>query len=137
MTKVVVIALGLVLAAGAERRAQAETSFSVKAEAPAVTAGQKASFKVEIVPGAGFHMNKEYPTTLTVKEIPTGVKVETLKFSAKEAVRFVETGAEFQVPFTANEKGKKVISGELKFAVCSANSCDPKKQPFTLTIDVR
>ena len=115
----------------------ADASFTVTTDAPPVKAGQKGTAKVDVTPGAGFHLNKDYPTSLVLKELPEGVTIDRLKQSAKDAAKLGEREAEFQVPFTASTPGKKRVSGELKFAVCSATSCDPKKETITLTIDVR
>jgi hypothetical protein len=127
------IAFALLLVGGA---AHADNAFTVTVETPAAKKAQKGTARIKIAPGAGFHMNKDYPTSVSVVA-PTGVTVEKPKQSKAEAVRFEETGAEFEVAYTASDAGKKTFSGELKFAVCSANSCDPKRAPLSFTVDVK
>lgn len=117
--------------------AWADPAYKLSVSAPAATHGQKAVAKIQITPGAGYHMNKEYPTSVVLKEIPAGVTVDKLKQTAKDAVKLEEAAAEFDVGFTATEGGKKTLTGELKFAVCSANSCDPKKEALSITVDVK
>ena len=81
-------------------------------------------------------MNKDYPTNLSVVA-PAGATVDKPKQGAKDAVKFAEEGADFDVAYTCNEAGKQTFTGELKFAVCSASSCDPKKEKLSFTVDVK
>jgi hypothetical protein len=122
--------------AGLPARALADSSFAVKVSAPPATHQQRAVAKIHIAPGAGFHVNKDYPTVVSVVA-PTGVTVEKARQTAKDALRMEEAGADFEVAFTPAEPGKKLFTGELKFAVCSANSCDPKKERLAFTVEVK
>ena len=115
----------------------AEAGYVLKVEAPPAKKGQKSVAKVKITPGAGYHMNKEYPTSLVLSTVPSGVLVEKMKLTMKDAAKWEEAGGEFDVSYTAAEAGKKTVSGEIKFAVCSANTCDPKKSNITFDIDVK
>lgn len=139
MTKLVaVVALmlpSLVLAQGAER--STIDSYVLKVDAPPAKKGQKAIAKIKITPGAGYHMNKEYPTSLVLNTVPAGVTVDKTKFTAKDATKWEEQGGEFDVAYTAQQAGKQKVSGEIKFAVCSATTCDPKKSVLTFEIDVK
>jgi hypothetical protein len=114
-----------------------ETSYTLKVDAPAAKKGQKAVAKIKITPGSGYHMNKEYPTSLTLNGVPAGVTVDKTKFTGKDAAKWEEQGGEFDVGYTAAAAGKKVVTGELKFAVCSATTCDPKKSAVSFEIDVK
>jgi hypothetical protein len=113
------------------------SSYVLKVEAPPAKKGQKAVAKVRITPAAGYHMNKEYPTSLVLSSVPAGVLVDKMKMTAKDAAKWEEAEGEFDVAYTANEAGKKTVSGEIKFAVCSANTCDPKKSNVSFEIDVK
>jgi hypothetical protein len=114
----------------------ADASYVLKIEAPKAQKGQPAVAHIKITPGAGFHMNKEYPTSLALTP-PTGVTVAKPKLTAKDAAKWEEQGGEFAVNYTAAAAGKQTVTGELKFAVCSANSCDPKKSAISFEIDVK
>jgi hypothetical protein len=129
------LVLGLVLVAPGAH-AWADSSFQVNVVAPPTANKQRGVAKIHIAPGAGFHVNKDYPTSVSVVA-PTGVTVEKAKQTAKDAVALSETGADFDVAYTASEAGKKTFTGELRFAVCSANSCDPKKEALQFTVDVK
>lgn len=112
-------------------------SYALKVEAPPAKKGEKAVAKVKITPAAGYHMNKEYPTSLVLSTVPAGVTVDKMKLTMKDAARWEESGGEFDVAYTAAAAGKKVVSGEIKFAVCSATTCDPKKSNVSFEIDVK
>jgi hypothetical protein len=114
-----------------------EASYVLKVEAAPAKKGQKAVAKVKITPGAGFHMNKEYPTSLVLSTVPAGVTVDKMKQTMKDAAKWDEAGGEFDVAYTAAAAGKQVVSGEIKFAVCTANTCDPKKSNVSFEIDVK
>jgi hypothetical protein len=114
----------------------ADASYVLKIEAPKATKGQPAVAHIKITPGAGFHMNKEYPTSLALTP-PAGVTVAKAKLTAKDAAKWEEQGGEFAVNYTATAAGKQQVTGELKFAVCSATTCDPKKSAISFEIDVK
>jgi hypothetical protein len=116
--------------------APADASYVLKVEAPAAKKGEHAIAHLKITPGAGFHMNKEYPTSLALSP-PEGVTLDKSKLTAKDAAKFEEAQAQFDVAYTAAKPGKQTVTGELKFAVCSANSCDPKKSTVRFEIDVK
>src|ERR1700744_653461 len=113
----------------------ADASYALKVDAPAAKKGEHAVAHLKITPGAGFHMNKDYPTSLALTP-PDGVTLDKSKLTAKDAAKFEEAQAQFAVAYTAAKPGKQPVTGELKFAVCSANSCDPKKSTVSFVIDV-
>jgi hypothetical protein len=141
MSKLVLIVagLGVPLLVGAALAQENSTvsSYVLKVDAPPAKKGQKAVAKIRITPGAGYHMNKDYPTSLVLNSVPAGVLVDKLKFTAKDATKWEEQGGEFDVAYTAQQAGKQKVSGEIKFAVCSATTCDPKKSVLSFEIDVK
>lgn len=114
----------------------ADPAFSIKLEVPPAKKGQRAVVHVHIAPGTGFHMNKDFPTSLALAS-PSGVVLEKAKQTAGDAAKFTDNGADFDVALTASEVGKKLVTGDLKFAVCSATSCDPKREKVSFTIEVQ
>lgn len=112
----------------------ADSSYELKIDAPKAKKAQKGVAKIHITPGAGFHVNKDYPTSVSI--VPAGCTVEKPKQTAADAVSLTEKSADFDVSFTCNAAGKQTFTGEMKFAVCSANSCDPKKEKLSFTVDV-
>lgn len=116
--------------------AHADDSFKLNIETPSANKAERGVAKIRVLPGAGYHMNKEYPTSVSVTP-PSNVTVEKQKQTAKDAVRLVDEGLDFDVAFVSTEAGKKTFSGELKFAVCTPKSCDPKKQAIHFTVEVK
>jgi hypothetical protein len=113
-----------------------DNSFSLSFNVPAAKKGQRAVVRVHIAPGSGYHVNKDFPTSLVLAP-PTGIAVEKLRQEAKDAVKLEEAGADFDVALTASAAGKQVVTGDLKFAVCSATTCDPKREKVSFTVDVK
>src|SRR6185503_13509574 len=128
-----VLALGLGTVALADH---SDPAYQIKVDAPPAHKAKRGVAKIHIAPGAGFHFNKDYPAQATV-QAPAGVTVEKAKLTAKDAVALSEKGAEFDVAYTPAEAGRKTFTGELKFAVCSASSCDPKKEKLSFTVEVK
>lgn len=139
MKKLVAVATVAGMAIGAAFASAQEnstlSSYVLKVDAPPAKKGQKAVAKIKITPAGGYHLNKEYPTSLALTP-PSGVSVDKTKLTAKDAARWEEQGGEFDVAYTAQNAGKQKVTGELKFAVCSATTCDPKKSNLTFEIDV-
>jgi hypothetical protein len=110
--------------------ALADPSYSVKIDTAPARKAQPGTAKIHIAPGTGYHVNKDYPTKLTMNA-PAGATVEKPKQTVAEA------GADFEVTYTCTEAGQKTFTGELKFAVCTATTCDPKKEKVSFTVDVK
>jgi hypothetical protein len=111
-------------------------SYTVTLAAPAkVGKGAQASVLLEVHPKAGWKLNKEFPTKLTVNE-PAGVKVAKKEQTVADAVSFAEKSGKWQVQFQADSPGGKDFTGVLKFAVCTETSCDPKKEQLAWNVAV-
>jgi hypothetical protein len=126
----------LAMAQAPAKPAPIDTSYTLKVEAPLAKKGQKSVAHIQITPGSGFHMNKEFPTSLSLNA-PEGVTLDKQKLSSKDASRWEAEGGAFDVAYTALQPGKKLVTGEIKFAVCSATSCDPKKSQVSFEINVK
>jgi hypothetical protein len=116
--------------------ARADSSYNLKVETQVAKKGSPGVARILVAPGAGYHVNKSYPWAVTVAP-PAGVTVDRPKQGPSDAVRLEEAGAEFDVRFTAADVGKKTFTGELKFAVCSDSSCDPKKEKLSFVVEVQ
>src|SRR5437764_3006187 len=93
--------------------ARADSSYELKIDAPKAKKAQKGVAKIHVAPGAGFHVNKDYPTTVSI--VPAGCTVEKPKQTAADAVALDEKRAEFDVAFTCNASGRQTFTGEMKF----------------------
>lgn len=111
--------------------------FDVKVDAPKQAAkGKRASAKITIAPAAGWHMNLDYPTKLEMAET-RGVSYAKAKQTKADATRLDADGAGFEIAFTPSSKGKKELTGKLKFAVCKEDQCAPKSVPVKVTLNVK
>ena len=135
MKKTLSIAALFLVAMTGNALADADHSTAIKA--PSAKVGARAVATISVQPKGPYHINKEFPAKLTI-DAPEGVKLEKAKQMAKDAVKFEDTAAEFQVAFTPESAGKKLFTGELKFAVCeSASTCIPKTEKISFTVDVK
>ena len=113
-----------------------DPSYAVKVDVPATKAGQHAVVKLHVKPGAGYHMNRDFPVGVTVA--PTaGVTTDKAHLGKADAARFEDAGADFDVGLVAAAPGKQVVTADLKFAVCSATACEPKREKVSFTLEVK
>ena len=127
--------------AGPEKKAAGSRAegqgYVVEVQPPASSAvGAVATAKVVLKPTGGYKVNKEFPTALTVA-IPAGVELAKPKQVPADAAKFAEDGAVFDVAFTAKEAGDKHFEATFKFAVCTADTCDPKSEKLAWTVAVK
>ncbi len=110
--------------------------FALQIDAPAAKVGAAAQAHIKLTPNAGYHVNKEFPTSLKLVP-PAGVDLPKPTLTAKDGVRVSENGADADVTYTAKEAGKKIFSGVFSFAVCSAANCAPQREKVSFTVDVK
>ena len=100
---------------------------------PSEPAALSNTFDVRVTPGKGFHMNKDYPTKLTL-ELPAGVSSPKAVLEPADAAAFTDDQLAFAIKLTATAKGDYTIPAVLKFAVCTDATCNPKKQSIALQL---
>lgn len=111
-----------------------DTSFKLTTtQAEPTKAGGETVARLVVNPGSGYHMNKEFPTKLTL-EPPAGVTLSKTVFEPADAERFDDNELAFAVKMTATGAGEYTIPGTFKFAVCTDTTCDPKKQKVALVL---
>jgi hypothetical protein len=110
-----------------------DTSFKVAVTAPAATAGAPTIAKISVTPGAGWKMNLEYPTKLKLTA-PEGVATPKPVLEVTDVARLDEGELAFDVKLTPARAGTFKVDGELKFAVCTPDTCDPKKQTVAIEL---
>src|SRR6476620_3560632 len=96
------VALATLVALTALAQPSTTASYVLKVEAPPAKKGQKSVAKVKITPAAGYHMNKEYPTSLVLTTVPSGVMVDQMKQTMKDAKKWEEAEGEFDVAYTSS-----------------------------------
>ena len=107
---------------------------------PEAKAGAEAVAKITVTPGAGFHVNTEYPTKLTLTS-PQGVTLAKAQFVAGghdkakgDADALDEKQLAFAIKLTPATTGSYTINGDFKFAVCDASQCLPKRETIAITV---
>ncbi len=100
------------------------------------TAGAAATVQVTLRPTAGYHVNKEFPMALTITA-PDGVDVPKAKLSAADAAKLTDDRAEFAIAFTPKAAGDKAFTATFRFAVCTAETCDPKIEKLAWNVTVK
>ena len=97
--------------------------------------GQPATAQVVIKPAAGYHINKDFPTSLKLNP-PAGVTLAKAELKKADA-KLSETEGSFAVTLTAANAGAQKIPGELRFAVCTETTCDPQRSSVNIELDVK
>ncbi len=97
-------------------------------------AGEKTSAKIKITPADGYHMNGDFPTSLTL-EAPADVTLAKAKLKKADLKGFDEhKGGSFEVEMTPQTAGKHTVSGKLKFAICNESSCSPVTEKVSIVV---
>ncbi|HEY0194144.1 MAG TPA: hypothetical protein VGC42_23665 [Kofleriaceae bacterium] len=128
-------------AAGDDRSRLQPQEGKLAVDAPAdAKAGSETTAHVTVTPGAGFHVNTEYPVKLTL-ETPQGVTLGKTEFKAGghdqgkgDADAFDEKQLAFSVKLTPSASGDYTVNGSFKFAVCDASQCLPKKETIAIKV---
>ena len=129
----------------ASSRAQAEGSiagavagkpYSVTVAPVSAAKGQPIKAAVVVKPGAGYHINEEFPTKLSLKP-SAGVTVAKAELLGKPDAKLSKDECRFEVSLTGTEAGKKTVSGDLKFAVCTETTCEPQKTVVSIELNVK
>lgn len=111
-----------------------DTSFSVTLlQPPDVAGGTETVATVKVKPGAGYKMNHEYPTKLTLA--PTdGVTPAKTPLLKGDAANFDDHELAFSVKLTPTKPGTYTVQGTLAFAVCTDATCDPKTEKIAINV---
>lgn len=97
--------------------------------------GQPATAQVVIKPAAGYHMNKDFPTSLKLSP-PAGVTLAKAQLNKADA-KLSDNEGSFDVTLTAANAGAQKVPGELRFAVCTETTCDPQKSAVAIELEVK
>lgn len=106
--------------------------------------GTDCSMIVRVTAAPGYHVNKEYPTKLT---LDTNPNVEPLGTDAKgknvfslAAGNFIIDGEQvgtMNAKMKSSASGLQTVGGTMSFSVCSASNCQKETAKVTATIPVR
>ncbi|MFY0534455.1 hypothetical protein [Nannocystis pusilla] len=101
---------------------------------PAAKVNVKAVATVKVTAKGDYHINKEYPTKLSLTA-PDGVTLDRNKLTLQDA-KITEKVLKFEIGLTAATSGKKTITGELKGAVCTEEDCIPFIEKVSIDVEV-
>jgi len=112
--------------------------YALAVNAPAALAGKPVVATIAVRPTAGYHVNTEYPTALTLTPA-AGITTPHAKLSAQEATHLDRTQVAFGVELTCADAGPHKLTGELSFAVCSDDNsgCMPQTTPVEVAVNVK
>ena len=97
--------------------------------------GAASTIKVTLRPTGGYHVNKEFPIALTVVA-PDGVDLPKTKLTGPDG-KITDDRADFEVAFTPKAAGEKAFTATFRFAVCTAETCDPKVEKLSWNVAVK
>jgi hypothetical protein len=109
--------------------------YAVKIDKVSAQKGQPATAQVIITPAKGWHLNKDFPTSLKLN-LPAGVTANKAALTKADA-KLSDDEGRFEVVLTSNEAGKKSVPGDLRFAVCTDTTCDPQRSAVTIEMEVK
>ncbi|RLB52578.1 MAG: hypothetical protein DRJ42_14470 [Deltaproteobacteria bacterium] len=113
-----------------------DPTFELRATASDTYAnGELAQFDIRITPKGEYHMNEEFPTTITVHSVD-GVAFPNSELEAGDAAEFGAALARFDVPFTASAAGEHRVVCDVSFAVCTASNCIPENRTLAVVLPV-
>jgi len=102
---------------------------------PDVKAGAASTIKVTLRSTGGYHVNKEFPIALMVVA-PDGVDLPKAKLTGPDG-KVTDDRADFEVAFTPKAAGDKAFTATFRFAVCTAETCDPKVEKLSWNVSVK
>jgi hypothetical protein len=112
-----------------------EPSFELRSDAAGpFTAGQEGHFTIRLTPRGAYHVNHDYPISVTLTG-PSGVTFPHSTLSGADAQTFTEQLAAFDVPFTA-PAGAQHVTALVDFAVCTPEACMPDTRTVAIDLDV-
>jgi hypothetical protein len=98
-------------------------------------AGKVSSFAVSLKPRGVYHVNQDYPFSVSLTA-PAGVTLPKAELAKADAAEFTDNGVRVDVPFTASAAGSHAITANVKFAVCTPETCVPDERTLALAVAV-
>jgi hypothetical protein len=113
-----------------------ESSFELSANvAGPYHIGEKSRIAIVLLPRGQYHINQQYPTSVTL-DAPKTLSIEKTRFVRNDASEFSEQRAKFDIPFSSSEKGEHKLNAQVSFAVCTSKTCVPFQKNLSVTVKV-
>ena len=100
-----------------------DSSYDVNVKNGKAKVGETATITVTVTAGEGYKANKEFPSK--IKDLAVDGAAELAATSVAGQVR--DNTINFTVKATPQRAGRHKVTGEIKFSVCTAESCTIKK----------
>lgn len=97
--------------------------------------GKLGSFAVSLKPRGEYHINQDYPMSVSVSP-SAAVDFPKAELEKPEAAQFDEQVARFDVPFTPKSAGSHTIEAKVRFAVCTPENCVPDERTLAVVLPV-
>jgi hypothetical protein len=110
--------------------------YALQIDAPEAKAGQETTVTVRVVPKAPWHMNLDFPTSLKLDGVPSGVTLAKADLKKADA-KLDESQCQFDVKLTAASAGDQTLTGKFKFAVCQDDACSPVTESVEVKVAVK
>ncbi len=102
-----------------------------------VAAGSEASFKVVVKPKGHWHFNLDFPTSVKAAASEGMTVAKPVQKLDDATAKSEEGGAEWAVAVTPGAAGEGTVTCDVKFAVCTETTCDPKKETIALKVEAK
>lgn len=117
-------------------RSATDSAYELAAHpADSYSVGKKAAFTISIKPRGAYHLNQEFPTSVT-SEVPKSIALEKPQLVKADAKLFSEQQIQFEVAFSASEAGEFKVTALVDFAVCTAKTCIPLRKNLPVSLKV-
>lgn len=93
-----------------------------------LTSGKEERFSIFVEPAEGWKMNREFPSKLK------SIENESLTVQISDESVVIEKAASYHAAVTAKAPGESTLEFDLRFAVCTETTCDPKRETLKLPI---
>jgi hypothetical protein len=97
--------------------------------------GKLGSVAISLTPRGEYHVNEDYPISVTLSGDPA-LQFPKTQMGKAETAEFSEKVARFDVPVTPQTAGKHALTAKVKFAVCTPENCVPDERTLALALAV-
>jgi len=112
--------------------ALAASEGRLEARATKATVGVGATAWVRIFPAAGYHINTEYPFSLTLADPPAGMTFPQAVIEAGDTVS--EGQLAVPIALTATQAGTFRVTGSIQFGICESDRCLSRAMPVVVEV---
>ncbi|HEY3500700.1 MAG TPA: hypothetical protein VGK73_38670 [Polyangiaceae bacterium] len=121
-------------AQGSDRYSEGQFDLSFRPSG-SYASGQEGKVEIVLEAKPPFHVNQQYPYKFKSKEAP-GVKFPQAVVG-KDQAKLEQQRLTMLVGFVPDSAGKKNVTGQFAFSVCTDETCLMEKRELALAVDVK